>query len=323
MIKQLIFIFFCDDLCFFFDFCQTKFIKSTKVQRRKNNTKSPENVKFLKYNTITMSEQEEAAPRLKYTRRGTVAGVTGKVLEMQQRFAQGSAMNTPVEAEERRKQSGRAIASTYNMVLRGQQMASKKKKQEGKELSESILEEEGECWDADYPWHITAFSDDEDDAFWMPELALALEQEDEEEINRAVLRFFLEENDPERVDEIDDMLNEFAGEEEVLFVNLHNEYSPMISARKKASSSVVSVGDLGGGSTNPPDRRRSSFVVSGRKKQDGNWEMNATDEELQNKMEESGVAPEKLTIVVKTAQQAAFAPGGTVVFNPPTEDELD
>lgn len=64
----------------------------------------------------------------------------------------------------------------------------------------------------------------EDDTFWMSELALALQYEDDMAINRAILFEFFEENDPEKMMEVDQMLLEWAGREDELFAFLALAY---------------------------------------------------------------------------------------------------
>ncbi len=64
----------------------------------------------------------------------------------------------------------------------------------------------------------------EDDTFWMSELALALQYEDDMAINRAILFEFFEENDPEKLMEVDQMLLEWAGREDELFAFLALAY---------------------------------------------------------------------------------------------------
>jgi len=263
-------------------------------------------------------------------------GVEGRVKEMVGKFSNGQKASTPIEAERRRleAQKAKAMAARYNMVLRGQQMMQMKMQQKQKEGQQQQVEfkvhEMTEEWE-DYPWHLAAAFTDDDDAFWMPELALALEQQDEKEINRAVLRFFLEENDPERLGDLDQLLDQFAGSEEVLFVNLQKEYvSPTAAAmeiRKQpvierdgesAGTSTVGSFSSGGEEEKTPDlatagnRRRPSYVVSGMKKESG-WSLNAADDELKQKMEDSGATPKTVEVLVSVASAnytEAFAPGG-------------
>jgi len=250
-----------------------------------------------------------------------VRGVEGRVAEMKVRFSNGAKASNPVEYENIRKEAQRAkaIAARYNMILRGQQMLAKRK-MEGKHVSFEPHEFSQE-WE-EYPWHLAAAFTDEDDAFWMPELAMALENEDDQEINRAVLRFFLEENDPERLGDIERLLQEFAGNEELLFVSLQQEYSPTVQERKgevgisKPPPSISNNSEEEEKSTDTPlqevNRRRPSFVVSGMKKDNG-WELNATDDGLKEKMASSGEAPEIVRAVVNVATESPtpYAPGGT------------
>lgn len=70
----------------------------------------------------------------------------------------------------------------------------------------------------------TQFGEDDDEAFWVPELAAALESQDDRAINEAVLRFFFEEYDPSRLSEIDSLLNANRGREDALFAELGRAY---------------------------------------------------------------------------------------------------
>jgi len=263
------------------------------------------------------------------TKAGETRGVQGRVKEMVGKFDNGKKASTPVEAEKRRleAQNAKAMAARYNMVLRGQQMMQAKMQQRRmQQAAENHVEffphEFTEEWE-DYPWHLAAAFTDEDDAFWMPELAMALEQEDENEINRAVLRFFLEENDPDRLGEVDSLLAQFAGNEEVLFINLNKEYNaapPAEDGRKPPTDEIASQGTstvFSGEEEKSPEpsqvsRRRPSYVVSGMRKESG-WALNAADEELKQKMEDAGADEEVVHVVVAVAnanQIEPFAPGG-------------
>jgi hypothetical protein len=255
-------------------------------------------------------------------------GVQGRVKEMVGKFGSGKKASTPLDAEKLRleAQKAKAVAARYNMVLRGQQMMQLKMQQQRKEgkTVDFLPHEFTEEWE-EYPWHLAAaFTDSDEDAFWMPELAIALEQEDEAEINRAVLRFFLEENDPERLKEIDSLLQQFAGSEEVLFVSLHKEYSPALSDERKqpipddaASAGTSTVASLGEEEKSPEpsavNRRRPSYVVSGVKK-DAGWALNPADDDMKIRMASSGEDAERVQSIVAVAaanQLEPFAPGGT------------
>lgn len=262
-------------------------------------------------------------------------GVEGRVKEMVGKFNNGKKASTPDEAELRRREAQRAkaMAARYNMVLRGQQMMQQKMMQQRKQLSNPGNNEKHvdfhpheftEEWE-EYPWHLAAAFEDEQDAFWMPELALALEQQDDREINKAILRLFLEENDPDRVGEIDELLTQFKGTEELLFLQLNREYNPPESSNDEsakpavASDEIKSVGTSTvasyGEEEKTPDpsanRRRPSFVVSGMKKESG-WALNAADEDLKQRMAESGASSDAVSVVVNmaAANQEPFAPGG-------------
>ena len=72
------------------------------------------------------------------------------------------------------------------------------------------------------PW--AGFDDDPDfvdgEAFYAAELAAAIATGDDAAINRAILTFFLQENEPARLGEVDALLQEYKGREEELFVTL-------------------------------------------------------------------------------------------------------
>jgi len=68
----------------------------------------------------------------------------------------------------------------------------------------------------------TAF--DNTDTFWLPELDNALSDGDERGVNAAVLKFFFEEHDPSRVNEIDGLLSSNQGREEAFFLELSTQY---------------------------------------------------------------------------------------------------
>jgi len=62
------------------------------------------------------------------------------------------------------------------------------------------------------------------DAFWLPELEEAIDRNDDAGVNRAVLKFFFEEHDPSRVNQVDELLKENVGREETLFLELSTQY---------------------------------------------------------------------------------------------------
>lgn len=62
------------------------------------------------------------------------------------------------------------------------------------------------------------------DAFWLPELDAAIESNDERGINKAVLNLFFEEHDIQRVKDVDNLLEQYSGREETLFLELSSQY---------------------------------------------------------------------------------------------------
>jgi len=85
----------------------------------------------------------------------------------------------------------------------------------------------------------------ESDAFWLPGLDDAINRDDDVGVNKAVLKFFFEEHDPTRVQEVDQLLAANAGREETLFVELSAQYPEpslevafaMVDADKKVEES--------------------------------------------------------------------------------------
>ena len=67
---------------------------------------------------------------------------------------------------------------------------------------------------------------EEHDAFWMPQLALGVAKKDDNLINEAVVRAFLEEHDPERVAEVPALLAAHKGREHQLMEALNEQYPP-------------------------------------------------------------------------------------------------
>jgi hypothetical protein len=60
--------------------------------------------------------------------------------------------------------------------------------------------------------------------FIFPELAAALETQDDAELNKAILTIFLQDHDPARLGEVDALLREWKGREEQLFDELVRKY---------------------------------------------------------------------------------------------------
>lgn len=155
---------------------------------------------------------------------------------------------------------------------------------------------------------------------------MALESQDDEKINEAILRFFFEEFDPQRVEEIDGLLEKNLGNEDHLFTDLQLEYhiaappqvvQPVPYNAKPGMSSEAKGGEEEK-SSEPlaVPKRRPSYVVSGMRRQSG-WEMNAIDAALTDKMVEGGAAEYQAKAVVSVATAAnagmslpPFAPGG-------------
>lgn len=84
----------------------------------------------------------------------------------------------------------------------------------------------------------TSSTDSTPDGFYMSSLATAIQKGDEDEVNKAILKEFLEEHDPSRLDEVDELLLEYHGREADLFTALTEEYP---------DPSESFVDDIGGG----------------------------------------------------------------------------
>ena len=285
----------------------------------------------------------------------------GRVARLKAQFDRGGKASNPADFERQRQgaaTSARAQAALYNMQLRGAQVQASRKAAMGASASASTISTKATASSAagssksaatdddankhvtfelheftdewqEYPWHLAAVVDD-DDAFWVPELALALEKDDERAINEAVLRFFFEEHDRDRLNEIDALLDANRGREELLFVELSQAYAGGGAAAAAAGAAEDAAGPGGAAATTttatetaasssdqpppPPqvsERRRPSFIVSGVRRGSG-WEMNAQDEELKSKMAEAGAAPDVIETVVSAAaaqeEQSAAPP---------------
>ena len=187
-----------------------------------------------------------------------------------------------------------------------------------------------EEWE-DYPWHLAAAFAEDDDAFWVPELAAALEMNDENAINEAVLRFFFEEHDQERLDEIDALLAANQGREDALFVELAEAYAAMQVAdggsgdaaaggqaagtasaqppvaAPTAAAGAASAARAPGAATGGSAARRPSLIVSGMRRSSG-WQMNAGGEDMKNKMQEAGENSQVIDTVVSAASSSPPLP---------------
>mmetsp|Transcript_6101 Transcript_6101/g.10847 ORF Transcript_6101/g.10847 Transcript_6101/m.10847 type:complete len:550 (+) Transcript_6101:172-1821(+) len=98
---------------------------------------------------------------------------------------------------------------------------------------------------------------DEDGVIVMEELAIAVAEGDEDGVNRAILKEFLEEHAPERVGEVDDLLEQYQGSNiDVLFQELVSTYpdpgqaaaegeqSALAKAMKEAAESMAAETDF-------------------------------------------------------------------------------
>lgn len=100
--------------------------------------------------------------------------------------------------------------------------------------------------------------------FYVPQLASALTDGSERDINRAILQMFFEEYDPSRLGEIESLLEKYNGEEDELFADLAWKY-PDHANKIVAFSINATYGEVPSSTVNKSaadNRRRPSFVVS-------------------------------------------------------------
>ena len=204
----------------------------------------------------------------------------GTVAELRKKFEKGKAAQSPAHYAETSKEAVvravpgvRSNVATYNLALRGAQVKAQrratlmaggqrsndtKQSQETYELLQFTEEFE------EYPWHLAAQFVDDEDAFWVPDLAAALDTGDERLINETVLRLFFEEHDAGMVSAVDALLDNHEGREDELFDELQREYIQLqllseeepTSVRQASSVDSPSVGSTG------PVRRKSTVVKS-------------------------------------------------------------
>jgi len=249
----------------------------------------------------------------------------GTVAALRAQFDKGKAAQSPVQfkataqkaAEVVRAVPGvRSNVATYNLALRGAQVKAQRRAtlQAKGATSDFELLQFTDDYEA-YPWHLAAMVDD-DDAFWVPDLAAALETGDERQINEAVLRLFFEEHDEGMLNAVDALLDAHEGKEDELFEELQKEYielqlvheedepasqQPALDGappRRKSSvfaqpaptplAAAQHDDDAEKPALTQEQKRRPSFIVSAMKKVDGEWAVNIQDAQMKEKMLESG-----------------------------------
>ena len=261
----------------------------------------------------------------------------GTVAELRKKFEKAKPAQSPAEYMETKKEAViraptgvRGNVASYNLALRGAQVKAQRratlqasKKQDDSQMYELMqFTEEFE----DYPWHLAAMVDD-DDAFWVPDLAAALETGDERLINEAVLRLFFEEHDQGMLNAVDALLDQHEGKEDELFEELQKEYiqlqlvhedepesqSGSVAAQTplRRKSTVTQPPTMAESATKDHDeeksdspaltqeqKRRPSFIVSAMKKVDGEWAVNIQDSQLKEKMLESGADEKEVDFIL-------------------------
>lgn len=76
-------------------------------------------------------------------------------------------------------------------------------------------------------------------AFEMTELVKALEEDDSDAINKAVVVEFLQEHDPAKIGEVDEMLHSHVGEEEKLMSELADQYADPVQVEIQATTKAI------------------------------------------------------------------------------------
>lgn len=137
----------------------------------------------------------------------------------------------------------------YNMDVRIAQLEKMRKKmerrdgeseQEHKERIQALgltsIDDDGELKTTSVPTEMPkrkkkVVENDDEVGFYFNKLAGAVESDDQKEINKAVLIAFFQENAPERIGEVDTLLEENEGKEEELFKRLAEEH-PLPGAKE-------------------------------------------------------------------------------------------
>ncbi|KAH9260443.1 hypothetical protein BASA81_001613 [Batrachochytrium salamandrivorans] len=76
-------------------------------------------------------------------------------------------------------------------------------------------------------------------SFDMVQLVKALEEDDADAINKAVVVEFLQEHDPSQVDQVDDMLQQHVGSEETLMNSLADKYADIVQVELQATTEAI------------------------------------------------------------------------------------
>lgn len=123
------------------------------------------------------------------------------------------------------------------------------------------------------------YQKDDEVGFYFNKLAGAVESENQDEINRAVLVAFFEENAPERLEEVDQLLEDNKGKEEELFKQLAEEHPlPGTKELVKDGDDVEEIQKAKDAIDKDFDERNDGkFVLHMAQKNGGKWWVNRTE----------------------------------------------
>jgi hypothetical protein len=146
---------------------------------------------------------------------------------------------------------------------------------------------------------------EEHDAFWLPELARAVETNDQGQINAAVVRSFFEEHDPERIPEAAELLAAHEGREDQLMQALMEQYPPPDAEMRVIEPALTMnvVVDASGATTITAGAGQGGFILSGvRPKGSSTFVVNSIAPEeskiLRQRMIAKGIKAEAIDVVV-------------------------
>ncbi|CAK9013692.1 Hypothetical protein SCF082_LOCUS12040, partial [Durusdinium trenchii] len=218
-------------------------------------------------------------------------------------------------AEEHRRGSGRkSLARSLSKRLSSlsKRLSSASARRPGKgastAASEAKAREDDEDGDEEDDTENDEGDDDEDDGevvLWMGELARALEDQQENDINKAILTAFLSEAAPERVEEVDEMLEEYAGNEEELFDSLAKEHpvskedEEMLEAETRQALDEAIPDDA----SDYDEEDGGEYILSLTGDNFGKWAANVQGHMLKQRMLKGGATEEDVDAIMANQKQ--------------------
>jgi hypothetical protein len=138
---------------------------------------------------------------------------------------------------------------------------------------------------------------------WMGELAKALESQHSRSINTAILTAFLSEMAPERLSEVDALLNEFEGREEELFDSLAAKYPVSAEHQSKLNESTIKALEAQVPQDHAEDEANKGYILSVGGDGYSKWAANVQSHILKERMLRAGATMADVNAVLNNSSE--------------------